>query len=201
MPDHDAPDRTPFDLDAYVGAGGFSTLDAEPQAILDEVTASGLRGYGGAGFPAGRTFALGGVGLALSASPLQAVAGPFFRQEIPDHFVPADKKLSPAWVRALFAEAPVRIRDLIGMKLRHVPPNQVVLTYISAIKAGLSMTTGLLELQVDVRLVGGDHGADDVLHAACRETRTRPFQDPPRRLPCSSAYGSQDRGPSSGRRC
>ena len=26
------------------------------------------------------------------------------------------------WVRALFAEAPVRIRDLIGMKLRRVPP-------------------------------------------------------------------------------
>ena len=49
------------------------------------------------------------------------------------------------WVRALFAEAPVRIRDLIGMKLRHVPPSQVVLTYISAIKAGLSMTTGMLE--------------------------------------------------------
>ena len=44
----------PADLDAYVAAGGFSTLDAEPQTILDEVTASGLRGYGGAGFPAGR---------------------------------------------------------------------------------------------------------------------------------------------------
>ncbi|QBG48904.1 UPF0365 family protein [Verrucomicrobia bacterium S94] len=49
------------------------------------------------------------------------------------------------WVRALFAEAPVRIRDLIGMKLRRVPPNQVVLTYISAMKAGLTMTTGMLE--------------------------------------------------------
>ncbi len=49
------------------------------------------------------------------------------------------------WVRALFAEAPVRIRDLIGMKLRRVPPTQVVLTYISAIKAGLKMTTGMLE--------------------------------------------------------
>ena len=44
----------PADLDAYIAAGGFSTLEAEPQAILDEVTASGLRGYGGAGFPAGR---------------------------------------------------------------------------------------------------------------------------------------------------
>jgi len=44
----------PADLDAYVAAGGFSTLSAESQAILDEVTASGLRGYGGAGFPAGR---------------------------------------------------------------------------------------------------------------------------------------------------
>jgi len=49
------------------------------------------------------------------------------------------------WVRALFAEAPVRIRDLIGMKLRRVPPTQVVLTYISAIKAGLNITTGMLE--------------------------------------------------------
>ncbi len=49
------------------------------------------------------------------------------------------------WVRALFAEAPVRIRDLIGMKLRRVPPTQVVLTYISAVKAGLSITTGMLE--------------------------------------------------------
>ena len=49
------------------------------------------------------------------------------------------------WVRALFAEAPVRIRDLIGMKLRRVPPTQVVLTYISAVKAGLEITTGMLE--------------------------------------------------------
>jgi uncharacterized protein YqfA (UPF0365 family) len=49
------------------------------------------------------------------------------------------------WVRALFAEAPVRIRDLIGMKLRRVPPNQVVLTYISAVKAGLDIGTGMLE--------------------------------------------------------
>ncbi|WP_372808568.1 flotillin-like protein FloA [Pontiella sp.] len=49
------------------------------------------------------------------------------------------------WVRALFAEAPVRIRDLVGMKLRRVPPTQVVLTYISAIKAGLEVSTGMLE--------------------------------------------------------
>ena len=49
------------------------------------------------------------------------------------------------WVRALFAEAQVRIRDLIGMKLRRVPPHQVVLTYVSAIKAGLDISTGMLE--------------------------------------------------------
>ncbi len=47
-------DYEPTDLDAYLAAGGFSTLGAEPQAILDEVITSGLRGYGGAGFPAGR---------------------------------------------------------------------------------------------------------------------------------------------------
>ena len=49
------------------------------------------------------------------------------------------------WVRALFADASVRIRDLIGMKLRRVPPHQVVLTYISAIKAGLDVSTDMLE--------------------------------------------------------
>jgi uncharacterized protein YqfA (UPF0365 family) len=49
------------------------------------------------------------------------------------------------WVRALFAEAAVRIRDLIGMKLRRVPPHQVVLTYISAVKAGLDVSTGMFE--------------------------------------------------------
>ena len=49
------------------------------------------------------------------------------------------------WVPAYAAQATVRIRDLIGMKLRRVPPAQVVMTYISAVKAGLNMTTGMLE--------------------------------------------------------
>jgi uncharacterized protein YqfA (UPF0365 family) len=50
------------------------------------------------------------------------------------------------WVRAFASQAPVRIwSDLIGMKLRRVPPQQVVLTYISAIKAGLEVSTGMLE--------------------------------------------------------
>jgi len=57
------------------------------------------------------------------------------------------------WVRALFAEAAVRIRDLVGMKLRRVPPHQVVLTYIAAIKAGISITTGQLEAHF---LAGGN---------------------------------------------
>ncbi len=50
------------------------------------------------------------------------------------------------WVRAYASQAPVRIwSDLIGMKLRRVPPHQVVLTYISAIKAGVDVSTGMLE--------------------------------------------------------
>jgi NADH:ubiquinone oxidoreductase subunit F (NADH-binding) len=61
--------RTPFvssifdpeprhDLEAYVRAGGGAGLAAarrvEPEAIIEEVAASGLRGRGGAGFPTGR---------------------------------------------------------------------------------------------------------------------------------------------------
>ena len=44
----------PTDLQAYRAHGGFDTPRLEPQDIIDEVTTAGLRGYGGAGFPAGR---------------------------------------------------------------------------------------------------------------------------------------------------
>ena len=50
------------------------------------------------------------------------------------------------WVRATFSGVKVKIfADLVGMKLRRVPGTQVVLTYISAAKAGISVTTGMLE--------------------------------------------------------
>ncbi|HEX6569067.1 MAG TPA: hypothetical protein VF015_07875 [Acidimicrobiales bacterium] len=51
------PARPVADLDAYVGAGGGRALDAarqvEPEALIEVVEASGLRGRGGAGFPTG----------------------------------------------------------------------------------------------------------------------------------------------------
>ncbi|MFW2851488.1 NADH-ubiquinone oxidoreductase-F iron-sulfur binding region domain-containing protein [Sphingomonas sp. TX0543] len=47
----------PLDLDDYAAHGGWSALDAararSPQAVVDEVKESGLRGRGGAGFPTG----------------------------------------------------------------------------------------------------------------------------------------------------
>jgi len=42
----------PTDLTAYRTAGGFADLIADPSRILEEVATAGLRGYGGAGFPA-----------------------------------------------------------------------------------------------------------------------------------------------------
>src|SRR5581483_5619222 len=48
-------------LEAYVRAGGGKGLDAArklgPAATVEEITASGLRGRGGAGFPTGRKWA------------------------------------------------------------------------------------------------------------------------------------------------
>src|SRR5437588_8375454 len=48
-------------LDAYVAAGGGRGLGAArklgPEASIEEITASGLRGRGGAGFPTGRKWA------------------------------------------------------------------------------------------------------------------------------------------------
>ncbi|MFZ4522428.1 MAG: NAD(P)H-dependent oxidoreductase subunit E [Bacteroidales bacterium] len=49
----------PIDLDGYMSAGGFGSLQQclkgmSRQEVVDEIAASGLRGRGGAGFPSGR---------------------------------------------------------------------------------------------------------------------------------------------------
>lgn len=53
------PDREPLDITAYEKAGGYQAVrkalrDMSPQDVIDEVTASDLRGRGGAGFPTGK---------------------------------------------------------------------------------------------------------------------------------------------------
>jgi NADH-quinone oxidoreductase subunit F len=49
----------PFSLDDYLNHGGYTALAkvlnaADPEAVIDEVERSGLRGRGGAGFPTGK---------------------------------------------------------------------------------------------------------------------------------------------------
>jgi NADH:ubiquinone oxidoreductase subunit F (NADH-binding)/(2Fe-2S) ferredoxin/NAD-dependent dihydropyrimidine dehydrogenase PreA subunit len=48
----------PTSIDAYIALGGYTALaralEMGPEAVLDEVKRSGLRGRGGAGFPTGR---------------------------------------------------------------------------------------------------------------------------------------------------
>jgi NADH-quinone oxidoreductase subunit F len=49
----------PTDMDGYRRSGGFSSLqkcleEMTPRQVIDEISASGLRGRGGAGFPTGR---------------------------------------------------------------------------------------------------------------------------------------------------
>ncbi len=53
----------PLDLDEYRGFGGFQALqkcllELSPQAIIEEIKQSGLRGRGGAGFPSGQKWAI-----------------------------------------------------------------------------------------------------------------------------------------------
>ncbi len=48
----------PEEIDGYLAGGGYSgllkALKSSPDAVIEEITASGLRGRGGAGFPTGR---------------------------------------------------------------------------------------------------------------------------------------------------
>ena len=50
---------SPTDIDHYIGSGGYDALkkavsEMKPEGVIDEIKRSGLRGLGGAGFPAGR---------------------------------------------------------------------------------------------------------------------------------------------------
>jgi uncharacterized protein YqfA (UPF0365 family) len=57
------------------------------------------------------------------------------------------------WVRALMSGARVTVSSLVGMKLRNVPPTLIVDARIRLIKAGLSLSTDMLEAHY---LAGGD---------------------------------------------
>ena len=57
------------------------------------------------------------------------------------------------WVRALMSGARVSVTSLVGMKLRRVPPSLIVDARIRLIKAGLSLSTDMLEAHY---LAGGD---------------------------------------------
>jgi len=57
------------------------------------------------------------------------------------------------WIKALSSGAKVSIFSLIGMKLRSVPPSLIVDARISIIKAGLNISTDMLEAHY---LAGGD---------------------------------------------
>lgn len=49
------------------------------------------------------------------------------------------------WVQALLSGAPVKIFSLIGMRLRKVRPDVIVLSRIKAVKAGINLSTDQLE--------------------------------------------------------
>jgi len=60
-------------------------------------------------------------------------------------FIAVFAPLFNLWIQALSARAGVGIIDLIGMRLRKVPPHVIVLSRIQAVRAGLDISTGDLE--------------------------------------------------------
>ena len=57
------------------------------------------------------------------------------------------------WISALAANVHVGLFNLVGMRLRRVPPNKIVLPLIKANKAGMKMDTSQLEAHY---LAGGN---------------------------------------------
>ncbi|WP_200974237.1 flotillin-like protein FloA [Echinicola sp. 20G] len=64
------------------------------------------------------------------------------------YFVPVN-----LWITAIFANVKVGIGELIGMRIRKVPPSIIVNSLITATKAGLNLTTNELETHY---LAGGN---------------------------------------------
>ena len=64
------------------------------------------------------------------------------------YFVPVN-----LWITAQFANVKVGIGELIGMRIRKVPPSVIVNSMITATKAGLQLTTNDLETHY---LAGGN---------------------------------------------
>ena len=77
----------PESLEAYAASGGYASLkraltEMTPEAVLEAVEKSGLRGRGGGGFPTGRKWRFcweaGRGGSLSSATAPRAIPGPFW---------------------------------------------------------------------------------------------------------------------------
>lgn len=91
-----------------------------------------------------RFFQLTGAGIASlsAASEAAAIAGPFEPKDVVDHFVPADKKLKPEWIKALFARGSREFYAGADLKMIAMPIGGI--------------TTGQLYIAGDGRLLHWD---------------------------------------------
>ena len=70
------------------------------------------------------------------------------------------------WITALFSGVRVRIATLIGMRLRKVPPGQIVRPLISATKAEIDLEIGQMEAILDLLVEAPFNGRADLPHLA-----------------------------------
>jgi uncharacterized protein YqfA (UPF0365 family) len=87
---------------------------------------------------------LQGIGILAAAGIAIAIIGLFF------YFVPVG-----LWITAIFSGVRVGLGALIGMRLRKIPPGDIVRPLINATKAGLELEIGQMEAHY---LAGGNVG-------------------------------------------
>jgi NADH-quinone oxidoreductase subunit F len=174
-------DVAPRSFDEYVAAGGGRGLDvalgASPDAVIDEVAKSGLRGRGGAGFPTGEKWrSIRGTGTGARFAVCNGAEGE--PATFKDRTLLRTNPYQVLEGLAIAAYAVGAERAYIGVKRSFAPEMQALSTAMDEMQRAdaLGPTPIQLVLGPDLYLFGEETGLEEVIEGRLPLPRiARPF--------------------------